>query len=234
MNIISFTGRKVETLESLEDEDGKTWWVCKGDVVERQFSRTPRWYGLFRTRRFLDLQSRRSKGDEGNHREVPFGENDRLGNTHLHVARKGRQTLWIWPWDHQHRTRRNEYSLSWSKGESRKHIKGLSDDERQDWAIPPRRWTMARRRKQSRPDNREKRSWIDGVIGGWYWYSIVNFEIGRVYWRTWRVTSVLKFKTLTARVVLNFRGNNFDSQITTPLSSWSWSDCRFSFPFIRP
>ena len=55
--------------------------------MECQFARTPRWCDLLEDSEVPGLRRGRGKGDEGNHGKFPFGENDELGNAHLHVAR---------------------------------------------------------------------------------------------------------------------------------------------------
>ena len=79
MNVISFAGRKMKTLE-------RTRMVRR----ECQISRTARWYALFEGSEVPGLRHRHGKGNAGNHQEFPIGENDRLGNEHLHVARCGK------------------------------------------------------------------------------------------------------------------------------------------------
>ena len=83
MNVISSAGRKMETLErtGMVGRDGYikvALWSASSPVrlagVLLEDSEVP------------GLRSGRGKGNEGNHREFPFGENDELGNIHLHVA----------------------------------------------------------------------------------------------------------------------------------------------------
>ena len=56
--------------------------------MECQFVRTPYWHDLLEDSEVPGLRRGRGKGDQGNHGEFPFSENDELGNAHLHVARR--------------------------------------------------------------------------------------------------------------------------------------------------